>query len=118
MVQLIENQYRNLANQVFEKDGETYVGAKPVEELHALRKDTRVYPDMTALNEEVHKNVFDKNDGAFEIQTDITMDNSRIAGIDIMKDLSRHEFKPFGDGPYGEWSYRFRRAGCPSRDRG
>ena len=85
-MQLIENQYRNLANQVFEKDGETYVGAKPVEELHALRKDTRVYPDMTALNEEVHKNVFDKNDGAFEIQTDITMDNSRIAGIDIMND--------------------------------
>ena len=71
---------------LFEKDGETYVGAQPVEELSTLRKDTCVYADMTALNEEIHKNVFAKNDGAFEIQADITMNSSRIAGIDIMND--------------------------------
>ena len=71
---------------LFEKDGETYVGAQPVEELSTLRKDTCVYADMTALNEEIYKNVFAKNDGAFEIQTDITMNSSRIAGIDIMND--------------------------------
>ncbi len=71
---------------LFQKDGEVYMGAKPVEELNAMRKDTRVYPDLEQIIEDVKKNVFSNNDGAFELHADIQANDARLAGIDLTND--------------------------------
>ncbi len=71
---------------LFGKNNEVFMGAKPVEELKKMRQETRVYPDMEQVTDDVLKNLFNKNDGAFELETDVTVNDSRMVGIDLTND--------------------------------
>ena len=70
---------------LFEKDGETYMGAKPVEEAKELRKQSRDIDDITTQSQTVD-NLFDHNDGAFEVTADVTINQAKNVGIDLLND--------------------------------
>ena len=66
---------------LFEKNGEYYVAADAVKEVNNLRKQTKEVGNFNGSK--IIKNVFPKNDGAFEIEADITPDANGLAGINI-----------------------------------
>ncbi len=68
---------------LFEKDGQIYMSANAVEETKALRKSTKEIADVTLEGEKKIENLFTDNDGAFEIEADITPGAAGVAGIDL-----------------------------------
>ena len=66
---------------LFKKNGEYYVAADAVKEVNNLRKQTKEVGNFNGSK--IIKNVFPKNDGAFEIEADITPDANGLAGINI-----------------------------------
>ena len=69
---------------LYYKDGEYYVAANAVNEVNALRKETKDLGNINGNGE--FDNIFPKTDGAFEIEADITPDAQGTAGIDISND--------------------------------
>ncbi len=71
---------------LFEKNGETYMAANVIPEMRNLRKQTRTIADMQIEGTKNVQNLFNNNDGAFEIETDITPGNASVAGLNIYND--------------------------------
>ena len=71
---------------LFEKDGEYYLAANAAREVKALRKETKVLGNITASTEKDKKALFANNDGAFEVEFDITLGKSGQAGIELFND--------------------------------
>lgn len=71
---------------LFEKDGNIYMSANAVAETKLLRKSEKTLDDMTVSKEQKAENLFDNNDGAFEIETDITPGKATTVGLDIYND--------------------------------
>ena len=73
---------------LFSNNGETYLSANAVSETKALRKETkdlgRVVVDNA--NPYVLRNLFSNNDGAFEIEADVTPGSSDIVGLSLFND--------------------------------
>ncbi len=68
---------------LYEKDGQYYVAANVVPEAKALRKSTKTIADLTLGNTHVEDNLFKDNDGAFELEADVTPNDAGIVGIDL-----------------------------------
>ena len=73
---------------LFSNHGETYVSANVVEEARALRKETKLLGDITAdnANPYVQRNLFDKAEGAFEVEADVTPKDADVVGISLYND--------------------------------
>lgn len=69
---------------LYTKDGEIYMAANAVKETEALRKETNKVNDITLNGEKVIDNIVNNNEGAFEIEMDVTPGNANIAGFDLM----------------------------------
>ena len=73
---------------LFSNHGETYVSANVVEEARALRKETKLLGDITTdnANPYVQRNLFDKAEGAFEVEADVTPKDADVVGISLYND--------------------------------
>lgn len=69
---------------LYTKDGEIYMAANAVPETKKLRKSTKDLGTFSVDKEKTVENLFTDNDGAFEIEMDITPDKAITAGIDLM----------------------------------
>lgn len=68
---------------LFEANGETYVSANVPDEAKTLRKSEKTLGDYNIKGGEAIENLFADNDGAFELEADITPDRSGKAGITL-----------------------------------
>lgn len=64
---------------LFEANGETYVSANVPDEAKSLRKSEKTFTNVETMIE----NLFDNNDGAFELEADITPDQTGKAGLTL-----------------------------------
>lgn len=73
---------------LFSNNGETYLSANVVEEARALRKETKELGniEVTNANPYIVRNLFNGNNGAFEIEADITPGNSDLVGLSLFND--------------------------------
>lgn len=73
---------------LFEKDGQVYMSANVVPEVRKLRKQTRAIPNMVLKDGTAKKTerLFKTNDGAFELEADITPGTAKTVGLDIYND--------------------------------
>ncbi len=73
---------------LFSNDGEVYMSANVVDEVRQMRKDTKTIGNITVDNARpyVQRNLFAGNDGAFEIEADVTPGNSDIVGFSLFND--------------------------------
>ena len=69
---------------LYTKDGEIYMAANAVKETEALRKETKSFDNISLNGEKVVNDIVSNNEGAFEIEMDITPNNAQTAGFDIM----------------------------------
>ena len=70
---------------LYTKDGQTYVAANVVKEAAALRKDTRTFDPAIRVKDEYEiGGIVPDNDGAYELEMDITPDAGGVAGFDLM----------------------------------
>ena len=68
---------------LYTKDGEIYMAANAVAETKALRKSTKDLGTFATSSEKTVENLFANNDGAFEIEMDVTPCKTGIAGIEL-----------------------------------
>lgn len=68
---------------LYTKDGEIYMAANAVAETKALRKSTKDLGTFATSSEKTVENLFANNDGAFEIEMDVTPCQTGIAGIEL-----------------------------------
>ena len=73
---------------LFSNNGETYLSANVVDEARALRKETKELGniEVTNANPYIVRNLFNGNNGAFEIEADITPGNSDLVGLSLFND--------------------------------
>ena len=70
---------------LYTKDGQTYVAANVVKEAAVLRKDTRTFDPVIRVKDEYEiGGIVPDNDGAYELEMDITPDAGGVAGFDLM----------------------------------
>lgn len=67
------------------EDGGLYLNVAPVKELEALRKDTKDLGtfDLQSGEKKV-ENLFSQNDGAFELDFDLTATSAKTAGVEFL----------------------------------
>ena len=73
---------------LFSNNGETYLSANVVDEARALRKETKELGniEVTNANPYIVRNLFNGNNGAFEIEANITPGNSDVVGLSLFND--------------------------------
>ena len=73
---------------LFSNNGEVYLSANVVDEARKLRKETKDFGNVSVdnANPYIQRNLFAKNDGAFELEADVTPDNSDVVGISLYND--------------------------------
>ncbi len=69
---------------LYTKDGQTYVAANVVKEAAVLRKDTRTFDPVIRVKDEYEiGGIVPDNDGAYELEMDITPGTAAVAGFDL-----------------------------------
>ncbi len=68
---------------LFEKDGHLYVAANAIQEIKALRKEKKTVNRLILNEDYIDDSLFYNNDGAFEIEADITPGSAEKVGLDI-----------------------------------
>ena len=73
---------------LFSNNGEVYMSANVVDEARKLRKETKDFGNVSVdnANPYIQRNLFANNDGAFELEADVTPDNSDVVGISLYND--------------------------------
>ncbi len=73
---------------LFSNNGEVYLSANVVDEVRALRKNTRQIGNVSVSNANpaIVRNLFEGNDGAFEIEADVQAGNSDLVGLSLYND--------------------------------
>lgn len=73
---------------LFSNNGEVYLSANVVDEARKLRKETKDFGNVSVdnANPYIQRNLFANNDGAFELEADVTPDNSDVVGISLYND--------------------------------
>ena len=74
---------------LYTKDGEIYMAANAVKETQTLRKETKTIENFTlnaSEKELVADSVVSGDKAGFEVEFDLTVGNSGVAGFDIMND--------------------------------
>lgn len=69
---------------LFRAGGDLYVSANVADEARSLRQQTRTLGDYTVTADTRIANLFPNNDGAFEIEADVTPDKNGLAGLDLV----------------------------------
>lgn len=77
---------------LFSSNGDVYLSADVVKEERALRKQTKALGsfEVNNANPYIVRNVFAENDGAFEIEADVTADKADRIGISLYNDKEEH----------------------------
>ncbi|MGM9840717.1 MAG: GH32 C-terminal domain-containing protein [Candidatus Limisoma sp.] len=68
---------------LFEKNGEVYMAANVVDEVRQLRSKSISMANCSINDETRWNNLFADNDGAFELEADITPDKAKCVGFDL-----------------------------------
>ena len=71
---------------LYTKDGQIYMAANAVKETAGLRKETRTIDNQTVKGESKIDEIFPQNEGAFEIEMDVTPGASAVAGMELLND--------------------------------
>ena len=73
---------------LFSNNGEVYMSANVVDEARSLRKKTQQIGNISIdnANPYVKRGIFTDNDGAFEIEADVTANGSDLVGISLYND--------------------------------
>lgn len=71
---------------LYTKDGQIYMAANAVKETAGLRKETRTIDNQTVKGESKIDKIFPQNEGAFEIEMDVTPGASAVAGMELLND--------------------------------
>lgn len=73
---------------LFSNNGEVYMSANVVDEARKLRKETKDFGNVSVdnANPYIQRGLFANNDGAFELEADVTPDNSDVVGISLFND--------------------------------
>ena len=71
---------------LYTKDGQIYMAANAVKETAGLRKETRTIDNQTVKGESKIDEIFPQNEGAFEIEMDVTPGASTVAGMELLND--------------------------------
>lgn len=73
---------------LFSNNGEVYMSANVVDEARKLRKQTKELGSVSVDNANpfVKRGLFAGNDGAFELEADVTPENSDVVGISLYND--------------------------------
>ena len=73
---------------LFSNNGEVYMSANVVDEARKLRKETKDLGNHSVdnANPYIQRGLFANNDGAFELEADVTPDNSDVVGISLFND--------------------------------
>ena len=73
---------------LFSNNGEVYMSANVVDEARKLRKETKDFGNVSVdnANPYIQRGLFANNDGAFELEADVTPDNSDVVGISLYND--------------------------------
>ena len=73
---------------LFSNNGEVCMSANVVDEARKLRKETKEIGNLNVNNANpfIQRNLFANNDGAFELEADVTPDNSDVVGISLYND--------------------------------
>ena len=73
---------------LFSNNGEVYLSANVCDEVRALRKSTRQVGNVSVdnANPTIVRNLFDNNDGAFEIEADVQTGNADLVGLSLYND--------------------------------
>ena len=73
---------------LFSNDGEVYMSANVVDEARKLRKETKDLGNHSVdnANPYIQRGLFANNDGAFELEADVTPDKSDVVGISLFND--------------------------------
>ena len=71
---------------LFELDGKYYVQEGVAPEVFALRKETQALGNQTVEGEKSFSEATAKMNGAYEIEADVTVDASGLAGIELSND--------------------------------
>ncbi len=77
---------------LFSSNGDVYMSANVAEEERALRKETKAIGGFEVNNASpyIMRNLFADNDGAFEIEADVTADEADRIGISLFNDKEEH----------------------------
>ncbi|MGL4852731.1 MAG: GH32 C-terminal domain-containing protein [Phocaeicola sp.] len=68
---------------LYTKDGETFLSADVVKESRELRKESRTIESFEVVNECIVDNFLSENEGAYELEFDVTPGDSRVAGLEL-----------------------------------
>ena len=71
---------------LYTKDGQIYMAANAVKETEGLRKETRAIDNQTVKGESKIDEIFPQNEGAYEIEMDVTPGASAVAGMELLND--------------------------------
>lgn len=73
---------------LFSNNGEVYMSANVVDEARKQRKETKDFGNVSVdnANPYIQRGLFANNDGAFELEADVTPDNSDVVGISLYND--------------------------------
>lgn len=71
---------------LYTKDGQIYMAANAVKETEGLRKETRTIDNQTVKGESKIDEIFPQNEGAYEIEMDVTPGASAVAGMELLND--------------------------------
>ena len=69
---------------LYTKDGEIYMAANAVKETRDLRKETRTIGNISVEREHTISEVLAQNEGAFELEMDLTPGQAQTAGLELM----------------------------------
>lgn len=69
---------------LYTKDGQIYMAANAVTETRLLRKDTRHLGNFTVDQDYLINELLPENDGAFELEMDLTPGTAKTAGFELM----------------------------------
>lgn len=81
---------------LFEKDGQIYAAANVIPEIKQLRKQSREIEDIQVKQNYTIESILPDNEGAYEIEMDITPGKSNISGI-ILKNGVNEQTKIYLD---------------------
>ena len=69
---------------LYTKDGEIYMAANAVKETRDLRKETRTIGNISVEREHTISEVLAQNEGAFELEMDLTPGQAQTAGLELI----------------------------------
>ena len=69
---------------LYTKDGEIYMAANAVKETRDLRKETRTIGNISVAREHTISEVLAQNEGAFELEMDLTPGQAQTAGLELI----------------------------------